>query len=388
VTGGSAAGEAVRARLWAGVAGLVVVGVLVQIVAGSPDASLDLEVYRSAVADAVAGRPLYAADLSDGVMPWLYPPSAVLVLAPLAVLPLGITAVLWALVSAWFVVAVVRHARVLVGRPADDVVAWRLVAWALAASCIWFGLVLGQVGALLLALAAVGVLVRRPWAPALLGVAVAVKITPGLLVVWLLLAGRRRDAAVATGAWAVLTAAAWAILPEDSEAFWLDGVATQVERTVGFAATANQSLAAWVFRLTGAGSGALVAACTVLVSAAALAAAWRLRGRAPVTAVAVVGVATAAAAPVGWTHQWVWLPVLVVAVVAEIGGRAVTAWAWGTGVLALVPLLETYREVLPTDPLAARLVSGPYLVATAGLVVAAVVEARRTAGAPDRAPTG
>lgn len=369
--------EALRARLWAVVAAVVVAGVLVQILVGSPDASLDLEVYRAAVADALAGRPLYAADLSDGVMPWLYPPSAVLVLAPLAVLPLTATAVLWALVSAWFVVAVVRHVRVLVGRSDRDVVAWRLLAWALATSCVWFGLVLGQVGALLLALAAVGVLVRRPWAPVLLGVAVAVKITPALLVVWLLLTGRRRDAAVATAAWALLTGVAWLLLPEDSAAFWLDGVATDIERTVGFAATANQSLAAWAFRLTGAESGALTAACTVLVSAAALVAAWQLRRAAPVSAVAVIGVATAAAAPVGWTHQWVWLPVLVVAVVAEVGGRAVTAWAWAAGVVALVPLLEAYREVLPTDPLLARLVSGAYLVVVTGLVVAAVRATRR-----------
>lgn len=86
----------------------------------------------------------------------------------------------------------------------------------------------------------------------------------------------------------------------------------------------------------------------------------------------MIGVATAAAAPVGWTHQWVWLPVLVVAVVAEMGGRAVTAWAWPTGIVALVPMLEAYREVLPTDPLLARLASGAYLVAVTGLVVAAV----------------
>lgn len=363
--------------VWAVVAGLVVAGILVQVLGGNADASLDLEVYRAAVADALAGRSIYAADLGDGVMPFLYPPSAVLVLAPLAVLPLLPTAVLWVLLSAAFVVAVLRHARGLVGRPRSDAVAWQLAAWALATSCVWFGLVLGQVGALLLALGAVGVLVRRPWAPVLLGVAVAVKITPALLVVWLLLVGRRRDAAVATGAWAALTALAWVLLPADSRAFWLEGVATDVSRTVGFTAAANQSLAAWVFRLTGADGGLLVAACTVLVSAAALAAAWLLRHSAPVSAVAVVGVATAAAAPVGWTHQWVWLPVLVVAVVAEVGGRSVRGWAWAVGIVALVPLLEAYRVVLPTDALWARAASGAYLVVTVGLVVAAARTVRR-----------
>lgn len=368
------------ALLWAAVAGLVVVGILVQLLGGSADASLDLEVYREAVSDALASRPLYTS--GDG-LPFTYPPSAVLVLAPLAVLPLPITAVLWVLVSAAFVVLVLRHVRSLVGRPRGGATSWQLAAWALATACVWFGLVLGQVGALLLALGAVGVLVRRPWAPALLGIAVAVKITPALLVVWLLLVGRRRDALVATGVWAALTAAAWLLLPEDSAAYWLDGVVADLSRNVGLAATGNQSLVAWTYRLTGEQGPALTAACTVVVCAAALAAAWLLRRRAPVSAVAVVGVATAAAAPIGWTHQWVWLPVLLVAVVVELPARAVRGWAWAAGAVALVPLVEAWLEVPPTAPLPARVLSGAYLMMTAGVVAAAALAARRPAAPPE-----
>lgn len=373
------------AWLWAGLGGLVVLGALVVALLGSGDGGLDLGVYRSAVHDALAGEPLYDRSLADGDgFPFTYPPSAVLVLAPLALLPLPAMQVLWLLVSAGLVVVGVRIVLRALGRgSADDVATWRTAAWVLATWGVLFGLVLGQVGALLLALCAVDLLApgRRRLVGVGIGVAAAIKLTPAVFVLWLLLVRRFRDAAVATGVFVALTAAAWAALPDDSRDYWIDRVVVDISRNVTLAAAGNQSVPAWVHRMVGGADPSLLLAASVAALVVLLGAALLVRRDAPVTAVAVVGVASAAVPPIGWTHLWIWLPLLAVAAWHECRDAVVRGTALAAGVVATVPLAAPL-VVAPDAPGWVRAASGAYVIVTCAVVAAVIAVRVRPASGP------
>ncbi|MCA0328440.1 MAG: DUF2029 domain-containing protein [Actinobacteria bacterium] len=357
--------------LWAGLGSLVVVGALVVALGGTGDGGLDLGVYRSAVQDALAGQPLYDRSLAEGDgFPFTYPPSAVLVLAPLALLPLPAMQVVWLLMSAALVVVGVRIVLRALGRgSADDVATWRTAAWVLATWGVLFGLVLGQVGALLLALCAVDLLApgRRRLVGAGIGVAAAIKLTPAVFVLWLLLARRFRDAAVAAAVFALLTLAAWVALPDDSWDYWAGRVVVDISRNVTLQAAGNQSVPAWVDRLVGGADPSLLLAASSATLVVLLGAALLLRSSAPVSAVAVVGVASAAVPPIGWTHLWIWLPLLAVAVWHECRDTVARAIAVAAGVVATVPLAAPLVVAADAPPWV-RIVSGAYVIATCALV--------------------
>ncbi len=80
----------------------------------------------------------------------------------------------------------------------------------------------GQVDLLLLALCAVDCLVDSPRWPRglLIGLATAIKLEPGVFIIYFLLTGRRREAGTAALSFAALTALAWLISPRDSMAYW------------------------------------------------------------------------------------------------------------------------------------------------------------------------
>ena len=58
----------------------------------------------------------------------------------------------------------------------------------------------------------------------LVGLACAVKLTPGVFIVYLLVTGRRRAAAVAAAAFVAASLLAAGVLPHDSKRFWTDAL--------------------------------------------------------------------------------------------------------------------------------------------------------------------
>jgi len=86
-----------------------------------------------------------------------------------------------------------------------------------------------------------------------------------------------------------------------------------------------------------------------------------------VSAVAVVGVALAAVPPIGWTHLWIWLPLLAVAVWHECRDTVARAIAVAAGVVATVPLAAPLVVAADAPPWV-RIVSGAYVIATCALV--------------------
>ncbi|MEU5777382.1 glycosyltransferase 87 family protein [Streptomyces venezuelae] len=314
---------------------------------------IDLMVYRAEGETVRAGGDLYALRATEAHLPTTYPPFAALLFTPLTLLDTAAMRTLATLGNLALLIAFVhlslrmvhgdRHARVEGALWASALVVW--------CEPVWTTLRYGQIN-LLLAVLVLWDLSRRPghrWAGVGIGVAAAIKLTPALFVVLLLLTGaaeaaRRgpwrpivRHACVAAASFAGATLLAAAVLPYDSWRFWTRMV-FEAGR-VGLAEdTANQSLRGVLARLLHTGEPGVfwVLAASVtgaLGLAAAVAAA--LRGE---RAWAVLSCAATAllVSPVSWSHHWVWCVPMVLLLRAEAerrGGRA--RWA-GVGAVYLV----------------------------------------------------
>lgn len=153
---------------------------------------------------------------------------------------------------------------------------------------------------------------RGRWAGAGIGLAAAVKLTPALFVVLLLLARRWRAAAVASCVAVAATAlAAWAD-PGASRSYWT-GALWDTSRVGRLDYVSNQSLQGVLARL-GEPDRALWAGAVLVVLCG-----WALRARRAVAAgdwpaaFALTGAAACLVSPVTWVHHLVWLlPSLVV----------------------------------------------------------------------------
>ncbi|MCS0601496.1 glycosyltransferase 87 family protein [Streptomyces sp. LP11] len=295
---------------------------------------IDLLVYRAEGATVRAGGDLYALRATAAHLPTTYPPFAALLFTPLSLLD---TAPLRLLATAGNLVLLVLFVRLSL-RLVSYTRA-RAVWWAAAAAVwcepVWTTLRYGQVN-LLLAVLVLWDLTRRHdrWAGAALGLAVAVKLTPALFVLFLLATGivaRLRDGdgsrwlrhargAAVTFTGATLLAAA--VLPYDSRRFWADMV-FRASRVGHAEDTGNQSLRGVLARLLHTPDpGAYWALCAAVVALVglAVAVAAELRGR-RAGAVCACAVTALLVSPVSWTHHWVWCVPLVLLLWTE-GRRA------------------------------------------------------------------
>ncbi|RZS90357.1 alpha-1,2-mannosyltransferase [Motilibacter rhizosphaerae] len=288
---------------------------------------LDLEIYRRGGAAVRRDGALYADQLLGH---WFtYPPFAAELFRPLALLPDGLVRVGWALASVAALASAARDCLLLAGKdPAGRVPS--LVAAALPLEPVWHTLALGQVNLLLLA--AVLADLRRAYegrsAGIGVGLAAAVKLTPGVFVVLLLVTSRRRCAARAVTVAAGCTALGAVLAPTASLRYW-SGLFHDTSR-VGVAYIADQSPYGVAARLLGGPDqvpGAFVLLPLALGAVGlAVARAAALRGDS-LRATAAAGVAGLLLSPVSWTHHWVWaLPALLV-LAAERPRAAATAYA-------------------------------------------------------------
>jgi alpha-1,2-mannosyltransferase len=173
---------------------------------------------------------------------------------------------------------------------------------------------------------------RRWWKGAGIGVAAGIKLIPLIFIPYLLLTRRFRQAAVASGTFAVTVLLGFGALPRDSRKFWLDGLFARGGRTGFVGWEGNQSLRAIITRLTGSVAGAqpgwlVVAALTAVVGLACAAVLDRAGHR-------MVGLLTCAltgllVSPVSWDHHWVWIVpgTVAAAVYAVRARRAAVRWA-------------------------------------------------------------
>jgi len=213
----------------------------------------DLDAYLAAARAVLNGQPLYAPFLhhpfpDPALRPaYIYPPVFALLVAPLGLLSDAAANILWLAVGqAALVAALLLTLRWL--RPP----AWAVTAILCATASfypLWVDAVQGQANLLILLLVTggiAGIAQGNAKFGAALGVAAALKLTPLLLLAWLLLDRRFREAAWMLGALIGVTAAAALVRFDDTLIFFRQVVPALAH---GSAIYANQSLQGIIARV-------------------------------------------------------------------------------------------------------------------------------------------
>jgi alpha-1,2-mannosyltransferase len=315
---------------------------------------LDSSIYQAAARAVLSGDSIYQRPLpglAGGAMdlPFIYPPIAAMLFVPLAPLPSELAWAVLGIVSVLGLGALLRtivgtHRLTLPGNRRIPLLSLVFLT-ALLLEPAWRTVGLGQVNILLmLAVAADVLLLRgRRFAGVLTGLAGAVKLTPLIFVLHLLVVGRRADAARAAGTFAVLTALGALVLPSASAGFWASTLAGDLMRQA-WAWVGNQSITGALQRLSGAADWVPVVATAlgiaVLCLTGLLVRALHRRGE-DCAAMLVTGGCATLVSPIAWSHHWVWvLPLL-----GLLAARATRPRAW-LPVLALAVVYSGWTLVV------------------------------------------
>jgi alpha-1,2-mannosyltransferase len=372
----------------------------------------DLAVYQGAVTWWSAHRPLYTFRLPGTPYGFTYPPFAAYLMRPWAWLSptqamvLNEVASVAALVAttAWLVAPVAaRH-----GWPVRT-------AGLVAAPLAYFlepvreTLGLGQVNLYLAALVLFDVAALRRGSRLAgigTGLATAVKLTPGLFVLYLVVTGRWRAAGTAAGACLGAAALAFCLAPGTSVQFWTRLV-FQTSRVGPTSAVANQSLLGLLTRVSGPHRPVGLVLWAAIAGAVLVVGLVRARSAHrhgdDLVGFTLTGLTACLVSPISWTHHLYWIvPAEVVLVDLAAGtpawlrrrSRPVRAAA---AVAALVVFLVFALSVvwyfavpaggMRGGGLAAVLGADAYVLLMLGLLV--LLPARETATAvPLRFPAG
>jgi alpha-1,2-mannosyltransferase len=300
---------------------------------------LDLWVYQGGVHEFLHGRSAYDIGYAGiNHLPYTYPPVSMLVFTPLglvnhdtalyAMIALGVAATV---ATAWLTLRMLGYTGTAgsIG-----------VSAALAGLMIWcepyqLTFNLGQVNILLMLLVVADMALpdRHRAKGALIGLAAAVKIVPGIFVLYLLLTRRFRAAATAAGTFVALTLVGWVAIPGGSTDYWLHGLFLQSKRVasiVGPRYVSNQSLHGTATRLLGDNATAAVVwmLTALLGGVAGMAfAVWAHRRGEEVIGMLAVAFTGLLLSPIAWSHHWVWIAPLLLAlldIAIRLRGRAGT----------------------------------------------------------------
>ena len=342
-------------------AGLTVGAFIAHWVYGLRNHFFDLMIYRDAMRWWNDGHFLYdyaRPDATQGHLEFTYPPFAAYLLRPLGWLTETQTAWLFGAVT----VAALGVTVWLLVRPLAERYGWPQwftvgTAFVLATGVepIRHTFDFGQINAVLWLLIVVDLLVLRGgrFAGVGIGLATAVKLVPGIFILYLLATRRWRAAAVASGTALLVTAAAAALAPRESWVFWTE----RLPRGDGVGRldyTFNQSLLGLLARLWApADPNRLV--WLVLALAVLGFGLWRAARAATagdeVAGLTLAGLTGALVSPVTWGHHIFWfIPAIVVLVGAGLGPPedrrvrpgllAYAALIWVTATVSVISLWE------------------------------------------------
>ncbi|MET7708456.1 glycosyltransferase 87 family protein [Micromonospora sp. NPDC005413] len=285
---------------------------------------LDLKIYMSAVDWWRVGHPLYdyvQPDRVQGELYFTYPPFSALLLWPFGLLKLGATVTIF---TALTVLAVVLTTRWLV----SPVIARHhlprtftltaAVLLVLAVESTRETITFGQINMLLVVLILADLLFAVPqarrWAGVGVGLATALKIFPGIFIVYLLATRRWRAAAVASATAAAATLLAAAIAPRDSWRFWTREL-WDTDRVGRTDLVGNQSLFGLLSRFTAPEKPDRLL-WLLVVAVVAVYGLWRAaraaRAGDALTGLTLTGLVGALASPITWTHHIYWFVPAVV----------------------------------------------------------------------------
>jgi len=306
--------------------------------------TIDLQVYVYTVKDMLAGKDIFATTTPVWNLYFIYPPIAAILMTPLAFGPYVFWQVVWTGGLVWAQQSVLKRC----GAPRG----WKLgllgIAVVLAVEPIRTTLGYGQVNTMLMALVVADLLPdppehrRRIPQGILIGLAAAIKLTPALFVIFMFLIGKRRAALTSIISFAAFTGIGAILLFRETVVFF-GGLSGGDTRTASPLYAGNQSLLGVFFRLGDSSRTTTLlglAVAGVLAVLGCLVAAHWWRSDEKVFAVAIVGLTTCLASPLSWTHHYVWILPMAMAVLSP----GVPRWAryvggfWVAWVFICLPL--------------------------------------------------
>jgi alpha-1,2-mannosyltransferase len=310
-----------------------------------PDQRLvDLDVYRSGGQAVLRGAPVYDfMTQPPQLLPFTYPTFAVLLAVPLALVPWSVAQWLWTALIFAALALVVRHSFArLLGRirPWAPIAVGVLVAMCAYAMPLRDQVRFGQVDILLVALCVADVApARTRWPRGLLvGLATAIKLVPGVFIVYFWITGRRREAVTSAVTAAVATLVTFVILPADSADYWFRALFDS-DRLGSNTATTNQSVRGMLLRLywPDAVTSLLWLVCAAIVAFFGFRIARRAwRDGDEIRGIAVTGLIAVLVSPVAWIHHLAWLVVVFGAIVGDGRDRRRIALALGVWLFYLL----------------------------------------------------
>ncbi|MEU4823325.1 glycosyltransferase 87 family protein [Actinomadura citrea] len=358
-----------------------------------PDQRLvDLEVYREGGLAVLRGAPLYDfLTQPPQLLPFTYPPIAAALAVPFTLLPWRAAQWVWTgLIYLSLVIVVCYAFRDLIRRTGR----WApLTAGVLVAAMTWLDPVrdqvrFGQVGLFLLAMCLADCCARTARWPRgmLVGLALAIKLVPGVFLIYFLVTGRRDALVNAVLTAVVATLGGFALLPSDSSAYWFGALLEGGDRTGAVDGTTNQAIQGIVARVLDEGP-----ARTLVWLALALVVAWFGFGwarRATLAAdaasgadasslllagVAIVGLLSVVLSPVGWIHHLVWMIAVVGALVGDGRDTRRCLVAFGLWLLFLFPVPWWARGLIGPDHSPVTVLAGQVLRDSFGLAALASI---------------
>jgi alpha-1,2-mannosyltransferase len=377
-------------------------------VLGSTVYRIDIDVYRMGGQAWLDGHPLYSPDVKFHTpiglnLPFTYPPLAAVIFAPFAWLgmpaaSITITAITLVLLLVSTMIVLTRLDVWATSRAVPGP-AWLRRWWLTALIVAWATLNLepiqanfafGQINVVLMTLViAECVPQRTPWPRgALLGLGIALKLTPAVFLLYFLLNRDRRAVLTSLASVVATVAAGFALAWNDSWEYWTHTV-RNTDRIGSASLNTNQNIAGTLARLGLDDHQRFlpwVAACFLVLALTVWAARRALRAGEPVLAVICIALFGLAVSPVSWSHHWVWMleAVIVTAVLAWRRRNAALALVSAAGLAAMywtpIDLMPKHHEV--TANLWRQLVGVSYLWwALATIVVAGATAAVRTSAA-------
>jgi alpha-1,2-mannosyltransferase len=360
---------------------LVATGVIVTIALGVGTMK-DLEVYLLAGRRFADGAGLYGEHFGQALatpLPYTYPPMWAAAMALVAWLPWRWVSVAWTLLDLALLCWVVRisYARFL-----DRLGDRRWIAWAcLVAICGFTAPVLsvfdlGQIGIVLMALVLADTLPRSTRVPrgVLVGAATAIKLLPGVFVLYWVVTRRWRAAAVASATAVGLWGATALLHPGISSTYWFHE-AIHTERAGDASDVFNQSLNGLLQRVgwTSTVVWALFAA-VVLVVGLRRAHEAHLVGD-ELAAVSLVALAGVLASPISWVHHAVWIVPVTGVLLGQGRGRG--RWiAWGATMLVFLADVPLWgRAGVPLVGFVRVLTENAFVLASVALLVLLPIDA-------------
>jgi hypothetical protein len=302
----------------------------------------DFGVYRWGGQVVTHGTMLYHGRTDSEL--FTYPPFAALLFTLVAAVPAVAGRLLLELVSLLALVAAAHLTLALAGYRASWQVTGGVVVLGMTLEPVYHTFFLGQLNLILLALILLDVWRLATGRPAgvLIGLAAAVKLTPLIFILLLLLAGRARAALAATLTFAACVMLAYLAAPGDSRIYWQRHLFADTGR-MGAAYISNQSPYAAILRISGGTvrlgnwfvmiSLALGLAGLVIATLLARQGDW-------LGAATVTGTTGLLVSPVSWTHHWVWiLPALFILI--QGGRRSKVAAVCGYVLFVVAPLWFT-----------------------------------------------